>query len=124
MGNNKNQKEKNIYERSFVFAVCVAEISKKIPDSHEAKIYKNQLLRSSASIGANLAEADGSLTKNDFLNKIAIARKEAKESRYWLKLIERIFPIVDKEALKQLIEECYEIILILSKIIINTRSKK
>ena len=48
----------------------------------------NQLIRSSGSVGANYIEANESLSKKDFLMRIKICRKEAKESRYWLSLIE------------------------------------
>jgi four helix bundle protein len=51
------------------------------------EIIRTQLAKAGTSIGANVEEADGALTKKDFVNKIAIARKEAKETRYWLRLI-------------------------------------
>jgi len=50
-------------------------------------VIRTQLVKSGTSIGANVEEADGAVTKRDFTNKITIARKEAKETKYWLKLI-------------------------------------
>jgi len=78
--------------------------------------YGKQLIRSSGSIGANLEEADGTLTKKDFINKMAIARREARESKYWLRLIQQVNRLECPE-LVTLIGEANELVLILSAII-------
>ena len=56
-----------------------------------------QLIRSSGSIGANYIEANEALSKKDFIMRIKICRKESKESRYWLRLIEVSDPAIEKE---------------------------
>lgn len=58
-----------------------------LPKGPACDVIHNQITRSGTSIGANVEEADGCLTKRDFVNKMVIARKEAKETRYWLMLI-------------------------------------
>jgi four helix bundle protein len=123
---NVNKMDKNkkfdIYERTFNFAVKTNQFLREI-DKHDliAKEYVKQLIRSSGSIGANLEEADGTLTKKDFINRVGISRREASESRYWLKLLKETLTIRDKKKLDWLIQECTEIILILSTIIKKTK---
>jgi four helix bundle protein len=86
----EKEKKFDIKERSLKFAVSVARFIDGLPKKQSAIEYGKQLMRSSASIGANLEEADGALSKKDFINKIGIARKESKESRYWLQLIKQV----------------------------------
>ena len=82
---------------------------------------RTQLVKSGTSIGANVEEADGAVTKRDFINKIAIARKEAKETKYWLRLIAGKY--IKTELLEGDIKEVQEIINILSAIINKTKTK-
>lgn len=76
---------------------------------------RGQLGGSGTSVGANYEEADGTLTKRDFVNKVVIARKEAKETRYFLRIISGTY--IDSEELAADIRESEEIINILSAII-------
>jgi four helix bundle protein len=120
---NQNEKENKVYdirERIFNFSLRVFEISDMLPQKREGDIVKTQFVSSGTSIGANMEEADGSVTKKDFLNKVVIARKEAKESRYWLRLISEKF--VNKENVKEDLQELQEIINILSAIINKTKN--
>ena len=70
----KTRKDYNIYERSFEFAVRVSKLLKKCPRDDVSREHFRQLIRSSGSIGANLEEADGALTRKDFINKVGISR--------------------------------------------------
>src|SRR3989339_1001591 len=88
--NNQKSKKYDIKDRALEFAASVAIFIYKLPRNQLSIEYGRQLIRSSASIGANLEEADGTLTKKDFINKIAISRREARESRYWLRLIQKV----------------------------------
>ena len=117
---NGTPKKFDIYDRCFNFASKTAQILQSLPKNPFITEYIKQLLRSSGSIGANLTEADGAISKKDFINKLCIARKEAKESIHWLKLINSI-STEEIKALKDLIQENTEIMLILSKIIQNTQ---
>lgn len=119
-----NDKKFDIYERSSEFAARVAILINKLPRSLASIEYGKQVIRSSGSIGANMEEADGAVSKKDFVNKVGIARKESRESRHWLALIKRVKLVVDNEAQKELdflINEAREIVLILSSIINKTQ---
>ena len=78
-----NSKKYDIYERAFDFAVRTNKLLEKLPKTTAFIEYSRQLIKASGSIGSNLAEADGALTKKDFINKVGIARRESRESRHW-----------------------------------------
>lgn len=82
----------------------------------------NQLIRSSGSIGANYLEANDSLSKKDFIMRLKISRREAKETIFWLKTIKGSFPLNESEIVicDELIGEAIEIKKILSAIIIKS----
>ena len=87
MTENQNPKRYDLEDRTLEFAkrvrVLVGKLSKTAANIEDGK----QLIRASGSVGANYIEANESLSKKDFLMRIKICRKEAKESRYWLRLI-------------------------------------
>jgi four helix bundle protein len=82
-----NSKQYDLEERTFQFAKSVANYVKTLPKNITNTEYSSQVVRSSGSVGANYIEANESLSKKDFLMRIKICRKEAKESAYWLRLI-------------------------------------
>lgn len=109
----------DLRERTFRFAQRIVEIAERLTNKPSAFIFREQLLRAGTSIGANLEEADGVLTKKDFVNKLVVARKEAKETRYWLRLIQgRYIPSQDVQSD---LRECQELINIFSSIINKCR---
>lgn len=119
-------KKYDIQDRTLEFAAKVAKFVNNLPKNQAGIEYGKQLIRSSASIGANIEEADGTLSKRDFINKIAIGRREARESKYWLSLIRKAelvnnFPL--KKETDCLINEAREIMLILTSIVNKTRAK-
>ncbi len=75
-----------IQDKTFNFALKIIELYKVLCNNNEFVISK-QLLRSGTSIGANVEEATAGQTKKDFITKMAIASKEARETRYWLRLL-------------------------------------
>lgn len=77
-----------IKEKSFDFALLIIELYKLLISKQEFVISK-QLLRSATSIGANIEEASAGVSRKDFLNKMTIASKESRETRYWLNLLDR-----------------------------------
>jgi four helix bundle protein len=81
-------KQYDLEDRTFTFAKNVRAFARQIPRTIANIEDTKQVVRSSGSIGANYIEANESLSKRDFLMRIKICRKEAKESRYWLRLIE------------------------------------
>jgi len=85
---NDGMKKNLIVELSFDFALDVIKLY-KILTSHKEYVVSNQLLKSATSIGANVNEAQAGQSRKDFIAKMAIASKEARETRYWLLLIKR-----------------------------------
>ncbi|RLD85464.1 MAG: four helix bundle protein [Bacteroidetes bacterium] len=77
----------DLEERTFLFAKGVRVFVKSLPFSVSNQEDSKQLVRASGSVGANYIEANESLSKKDFVMRIKICRKEAKESAYWLRLI-------------------------------------
>jgi len=86
--NDQNSKQYDLEERTLKFAKEVIGFVKRLPRSIANAEIAKQLIRSSGSIGANYIEANESLSKQDFLMRIKICRKESKESIYWLRLLE------------------------------------
>ena len=78
-------KDNVVLNKSFDFAIEIIELYKILKSKNEFVISK-QLLRSGTSIGANIEEANAAQTKKDFATKMSIASKEARETRYWLKI--------------------------------------
>jgi len=84
----QNSKQYDLEERTFQFAKRCRNYVKRLPRTISNIEYAKQLSRSSGSVAANYIEANESLSKKDFVMRIKICRKEAKESRLWLKLAE------------------------------------
>lgn len=118
MSENPLQKPKvyDLEERTFVFAKTVTSFLKNIPRSAANIEYGKQLIRSSGSVGANYIEANESLGKRDFGMKIKICRKEAKESVFWLRLLEISDATLEEER-KRLVTEGKELVLIFASIL-------
>ena len=110
-------KENLIQNKSFELSLIIIELYKKLTASREFVISK-QLLKSTTSIGANIEEALAGQSKKDFLHKMSIALKEARESRYWLRLLDKS-QIVEIDYEKYL-DEIENIINILTKIVKTT----
>jgi four helix bundle protein len=115
--------KREIHGRLYRFALSVLQLVKFIPKSTENLVLIKQVIRSSSSIGANALEADGSETKNEFIHRFTISKKEAKESSYWLSLISDHNSEL-KRRIQPLLEENRQLVLIISKIIINTKKRK
>ena len=81
-------KQYDLEDRTFIFAKDVRTFAKQIPKTVPNIEDTKQMVRASGSVGANYIEANESLSKKDFVMRIKICRKEAKESRYWLRLID------------------------------------
>lgn len=111
-----NLKPYDLEERTLKFVKRVMELVKNVPKTITNSEIIKQLIRAVGSTGANYIEANESLSKKDFAIRIKICRKEAKESRYWLKLLE----VKDEEEEKEraaLIDESTQFIKIFSKIL-------
>jgi four helix bundle protein len=88
MTEEENSKRYDLEERTHLFAKRVRQFIKRLPKLDANTVDGRQLLRSSGSVGANYIEANEALSRKDFLMRIKICRKEAKESRWWLRLLD------------------------------------
>jgi four helix bundle protein len=88
MTKKENSKQYDLEDRTFEFARRIRAFVKKLPKSLANIEDSRQLINASGSVGANYIEANEALSKKDFVMRIKICRKEAKESRYWLQLID------------------------------------
>jgi four helix bundle protein len=99
-----------IVEKSFNFSLSVVALYKKLIEAHEYVLSK-QVLRSATSIGANVEEAIAGQSRRDFIAKMSIASKEARETKYWLRLLEKSqFINYDYEGLLKEIEQIINIL--------------
>ena len=111
-----------VQDKSFRFAVHIVGYIRRQQKDHVNLVLTRQLLRSGTSIGANVEEALGGQSGKDFISKLAIAAKEAREAGYWLRLIRETQPHNHPE-LTSLLEECGELVKMLNSIILTTRRK-
>ena len=87
MTKNENSKPYDPEDRTFSFAKEVRALVKTLPKTQANIEDGKQAIKASGSVGANYIEANEALSKKDFIMRIKICRKEAKESRYWLRLM-------------------------------------
>jgi len=104
-------------ERTMNYSIAVRRFVKSLNKDLYTQSDILQLIRSSGSVGANYIEANECLSKKDFIYRIKICLKEAKESRYWLKIIKNSYKYDNVEGLNYLIDESTQIIRIFSSII-------
>ena len=111
----------DIYERVFQLAVRVIKFVRTFPRTLDAVEVGRQLIRAATSTGANLEEADGAMTRREFIYKVGISRKEAREVRFWLRICMES-AIGDFAEAQSLYKESDEIVRILSRIIANAQA--
>jgi len=115
MNEARNSKQYDLEERTLKFSREAITFVKSLPRNISNAEIANQLIRSATSIGANYIEAHESLGKKDFLMRVKICRKEAKETIYWLKLVE---PSKEEEHTREwLIAEATELMKIFGAIV-------
>lgn len=110
-----------IQTKSYSFALRIIKLYRHLTEEKKEFVLSKQLLRSGTSIGANVEEAVGGQSKKDFLMKITISYKEARETRYWLKLLKDSQYIEEKLA-DSFLSEIEEICKILGKIQITSKA--
>jgi four helix bundle protein len=115
-------KENIIQQKSFAFAIRIVELFKYLQAEKKEFVLSKQILRSGTSIGANIEESIGGASEKDFLHKLTISYKEARETIYWLKLLNATQYISDKE-FEYLHSDAEEICKILAKIQLTLKSR-
>ena len=119
---NASKSDSIIAKKAYSFALEIIKLYKHLTTNKKEFVLAKQILRSGTSIGANINEALAGQSKRDFIHKLSIALKEARETSYWLNLLKDsdfiMLPEFDK-----LNSACNEIIKILNSIIITTKEK-
>jgi four helix bundle protein len=113
----------DIRPRSYQFALRIIKLVRALPKDMATLTMARQLARSGTSIGANIEEAQGSHSRKEFAQKMNIARKEARECLYWLRLL-RDSNTLPKARLEPLVSESDEIVRILVAIVKKTRGSE
>lgn len=117
----RDLKQYDLEARTFEFAKRVRLFIRKLPRGIPNMEDGKQVVRSSGSVGANYIEANESLSKKDFVMRVKISRKEAKESKYWLELVDIGENKVLEQERQYLVNECAELVKIMSAIIIKSQ---
>jgi len=113
----------NIKDRTFAFALNIVNFSNGLPTLQASQRLSDQLVRSGTSVGANVEEATAASSRNDFVYKVNIALREAREANYWLRLVKGT-KINNSDQLDCLLAESEELKKILGAIVSKARGKR
>ncbi|MBK6772376.1 MAG: four helix bundle protein [Ignavibacteria bacterium] len=113
------ERENIVKDKSYKFALRIVNLYKFLTDTNKEYVLSKQILRCGSSIGANIEESIGCSTKKDFVNKISIAYRESRETRYWLNLL--FDAKYRKKYSESLIADCEEMIKLTGKIISSSK---
>ena len=114
--------ENIIQQKSFAFSIRIINAYKYLVKEKQEFVLSKQMLRSGTSIGANIEESIGGQSTKDFINKISIAYKEARETIYWIKLLSAT-EYLNKEMSESLLTDTEELCRIIGKIQITSKLK-
>jgi four helix bundle protein len=116
----QNPKLYDLEDRTLEYALSIRRFCKLLPQTIQHQEDIRQLVRSSGSVGANYREANEAISKKDFLHRVRIARKEAKESEYWISLLDVSNQTELQRTKLALMQESKEIMKILGAILRNS----
>ncbi len=111
------------YEKAYALALRIVQICRRLREDKKEYVLSRQLLRCGTSIGANLAEAHGSISSADLSSKVSIAYKECKETKYWVSLL-RDSGYLDLVEAKEILASLDELARILFSIIRTLRIRQ
>lgn len=115
-------KENIIQVKSFAFAIRIVNAYKYLQSEKKEFVLSKQMLRSGTSIGANVEEAIGGQSNKDFIAKISIAYKEARETKYWINLLFAT-NYMEENAAKALLQDIEELSKVLSSILVSSKEQ-
>jgi four helix bundle protein len=116
-------KEGNIIQdKSYKFAIRIVGLYKYLISVNREYVLSKQILRSGTSIGANIEEAQGGCSGKDFYNKLSVAYKEARETKYWLRILSDS-GYLNKTFFVSMFNDCDEVCRILAQILITLNDK-
>ncbi|WP_294205164.1 four helix bundle protein [uncultured Chryseobacterium sp.] len=113
-------RQNDLLIRTFEFGVSCLSFLRKLPNDPESKLIRFQLGKSATSIGANYEESQAGSSKADFRNKVKIALREARETHFWLRILEKLDGY-DSDEFKNLLKESAELKNILAAIVNNSQ---
>jgi len=116
-------KDNIIQTKTFEFAVRIINLYKFLSTEKKEFVVSKQVLRSGTSIGANVEEAIGGQSKNDFSTKLTIAYKEARETKYWLRLLHAT-EYIENQMFESLMNDMEEILRIIGSIQKTMKAQK
>jgi four helix bundle protein len=122
MSTERIKSESIIAGKAYAFALEIVRLYKALCNERKEYVLSKQLLRSGTSIGANINEAISGQSKRDFVHKLNIALKEARESNYWLNLL-KDSEYINVTEFETLHHKCDEIIKMLTSIIMTTKER-
>ena len=111
-----------IYDKALAYAVRVVNMYKFLNEEKQERVMSKQLLRCGTSIGANISEALSAESTMDFVHKLAISQKEARETQYWLTLLNRTEYITNTQY-DSMVNDCRELYRMITSIILSTKQK-
>ena len=111
-----------IYDKALSYAVRVVNMYKFLNEEKQERVMSKQLLRCGTSIGANISEALSAESTMDFVHKLAISQKEARETQYWLTLLNRTEYITNTQY-DSMVNDCRELYRMITSIILSTKQK-
>lgn len=114
---------KKIKERAYEFAIEIINLVNKLPKNTGGYVLGRQLIRAGTSVGANVEEATGAFSKDDFIFKMNIALKEARETNYWLRLIKDSKMLKEVE-IENTLDEAENVKNILSAIVKTSKERR
>lgn len=109
-----------VQEKSYAFALSIVKAARSIQSERREWVLSRQLIRSGTSIGANVEEAIAAQSKKDFLSKMSIALKEARETCYWLRILQDS-GLTQKQEAEDISSACQELVRLLTSITLTTR---
>ena len=116
------EKKNIVKEKSYSFALRIVNLYKYLTVTKREYVLSKQILKSGTSIGANIEESTGCSTRKDFINKISIAYREARETKFWLNLLNDA-RYIEKESYNSIASDCDELIKLTGKIISSSKLK-
>ncbi|MGB6170000.1 MAG: four helix bundle protein [Geitlerinemataceae cyanobacterium] len=119
----ENLMDSLVYQKSYQFAIRVVNAYRYLCGEQKEFVLSKQLLRSGTSIGANIAEARGAISRADFRAKMSIAYKESLETQYWLSLLKDT-GYIQQQAFDSIHQDATEISKMLCSIVKNTNKQK
>ncbi len=108
-------RENIILQKSYDFSLKIVKLYKELIEKKKDYVISRQILRSGTAIGSNVEEAIGGQSKKDFVAKLSIAYKEARETHYWLRIL-RDSDFIGKEQAEEFLKDCDELMRIIGSI--------